>query len=567
MNGTTEQTAGDTRLVDGGTPTRRGNPAPGAPPSPSSKPSIGRPRVSAATLGIPLAYLAVTLFGVWWIDIRPAAIAAGFGDIARLLERMVPPTTGPVPDLMALAFETLWIAVAGTGLATIASVFLAAAASRHFTGPRAVQWLAHGIIIVTRAVPSLIFAILFVRIFGLGPLAGGLAIAFHSVGMIGKMMADVFEEQTPAPREAIASVGANRLQNFVSTTLTRALPAVTSLVLYRLDINVRASAVLGLVGAGGIGVALQTAIGSLNYRRAAGIILVIVVLLLILELVAYLVQRAVAEHADEHTQSQLYAAGAHPSTPGWNRSRVLRTSGAVAALLLFLFSLSQLSLNPARLGQAWDNAVALLSGFVPPLFNQDILLGIFESVIMALTATFFGVVFGLVIAVLSTRHLVRFEPLALALRALVVFMRGIPDIVYALVFVAALGLGPFAGFLALSISCTALASKFFTDSLQNVDPAPVRALEATGAGRVQVFVSGVWPQFVPSFIGNSLFTSDLALRESAVLGIVGAGGIGFLLDESVATLNYQQTAGILIGLIVVVVALESVARWARRKVI
>jgi phosphonate transport system permease protein len=504
---------------------------------------------------------------VWWIDIRPAAVAAGFGDIARLLERMVPPTTGPVSDLLTLALETLWIAIAGTGLATIASVFLAAAASRHFTGPKLVRWLAQGIIIVTRAVPSLIFAILFVRIFGLGPLAGGLAIAVHSIGMIGKMMADVFEEQSPSPREAIASVGASRLQNFVSTTLTRALPAVTSLVIYRLDINVRASAVLGLVGAGGIGVALQTAIGSLNYRRAAGIILVIVALLLILELVAYLVQRAVAEHADEHTQSQLHVAGSTPAAPGWNRSRVLRSAAAASAVILFLYSLSQLSLNLSRLGQAWNNALALLSGFVPPVFTEEILLGIFESVIMAFTATFFGVLVGLVIAVLSTRHLVRFEPLSLALRGIVVFMRGIPDIVYALIFVAALGLGPFAGFLALSISCTALASKFFTDSLQNIDPAPLRALEATGAGRIQVFVSGVWPQFVPSFIGNSLFTSDLALRESAVLGIVGAGGIGFLLDESVATLHYQQTAGILIGLIVVVVALESVARWARRKVI
>lgn len=558
-NKTRRTAAGTTRKRNGGTMN--------AAARPSSSALERRPRVSAATVGIPLAYLAVTGFGIWWIDIRPAAVAAGLDDITRLLERMLPPTTGPMPDLMTLTLETLWIAVAGTGLAAIASIFLAAAASRHFTGPRAVRWFAQGIIVVTRAVPSLIFAILFVRIFGLGPLAGALAIAFHSIGMIGKMLADVFEEQAPAPRDAIAAVGANRMQNFVSTTLTRALPSATSLVIYRLDINVRASAVLGLVGAGGIGVALQTAIGSLNYRRAAGIILIIVGLLLILELIAYLVQRAVAEHADDHTESQLFAIGPVPASPGWNGPRLLRNGAAAAAACLFLFSLGQLSVNPARFGQAWSNTAALLSGFVPPLFTPDILLGIFESVIMAFTATFFGVLIGLLIAVLSTRHLVRFAPLAFALRALVVFMRGIPDIVYALIFVAALGLGPFAGFLALAISCTALASKFFTDSLQNVDPAPIRALESTGASRVQVFVSGVWPQFVPSFISNSLFTSDLALRESAVLGIVGAGGVGFLLDESMATLHYQQTAGILIGLVVVVIALESVARWARRKVI
>lgn len=538
-----------------------------APPAPRRSAAGRPPRVSAATIGIPLAYIAVTLFGVWWIDIRPDALAAGFGDIARLMERMLPPTADSVPSLLGLALQTLWIAIAGTGIAALVSVPLAAAAARTHAGPRAVQALARVVIVITRAVPSLVFALVFVRIFGLGPVAGALAVAVHSVGMIAKMMADVFEEQDAAPREAIAAVGAGRVQNFLATTLSRALPAITSLVLYRLDINIRASAVLGLVGAGGIGVALQTAIGSLNYPRAAGIIVVIVVMLLALELVSYLAQRSVAEHAEEHTQSQLFGAGRHPADPGWNRARALRVGGGVAAAALFVVSLTQLSFDPSRLGAAWENAAALVAGFVPPAFSVDVALGIFESVVMALTSTTFGVLFGLVIAVLSTRHLIRFEPLSLALRGLIVVVRGVPDIIYALIFVAALGLGPFAGFLALTISSTALASKFFTDSLQGVDPAPIRALEATGANRVQVFVSAVWPQFVPSFIGNSLFTSDLSLRESAVLGIVGAGGIGFLLDESVATLHYDVTAGILIGLIVVVVLLETVARWARKKVI
>ncbi|WP_417510656.1 phosphonate ABC transporter, permease protein PhnE [Microbacterium sp.] len=523
------------------------------------------PRVS--TWAIPLAYLAITAFGVWWIDIRPAALASGFGDIARLLERMLPPETGDVPNLLSSALETLWIAIAGTGVATVISVFFAAASARTFTGPRIVQWAARAVIVVTRAVPSLVFALIFVRIFGLGPLAGGLAIAVHSVGMIGKMMADAFEELEPGPRNAIAAVGAGRMQNFVATTLSRALPAITSLVLYRLDINIRASAVLGVVGAGGIGVALQTAIGSLHYQRAAGIILVIVGMLLILELVAYLVQRSVAEHAETGTATELYGRGRDLATPGWNRGRATRLTGALGAGALFAYSLTQLGFNPARLVRAAENTLALLGGFFPPVITMDVLGGVFESVVMALTATTFGVVIGLLIAVLSTNVLIRFAPLSFLLRAFVVLVRGVPDIIYALVFVAALGLGPFAGFLALAISSTALAAKFFTDSLQTVDPAPLRALEATGANRLQVFVSGVWPQFVPSFIANSLFTSDLSLRESAVLGIVGAGGIGFLLDESIASLDYQTTAGILVCLVVVVVALEFLARWARKRVI
>ncbi len=538
-------------------------------PQPSTRPprQPRRPRPSGATIGIPLAYLAATVFAMWWIDVRPAALLDGFADIANLLQRMLPPAVDNPGTLVSLALETLWIAIAGTGLATVASVLLAAAASRHYTGPRVIRWLAQAIIMVTRAVPSLVFALIMVRIVGLGPLAGGLAIAFHSIGMIGKMITDVFEEQDRAPYEAIAAVGAGRAQNFVATTVSRALPAMTSIVLYRLDINIRASAVLGLVGAGGIGLALQTAIGSLDYRRALGIIVVIILMLLVLEFASYWAQRGLAEHADERTAAQLYGRERRPGSLGWNRSRLLRVGSGLLALALFVISLTQLFADVPRLGRVWENTLKVLGGFFPPTFTPEIAYGIFESVLMAVSATTFGVVFGLVIAVGSTRHLIRFEPLSLVLRGVMVLVRGVPDIIFALLFVAALGLGPFAGFLALAISCTALAAKFFTDALMTVDPAPLRALEATGASRLQVFVSGVWPQFVPSFIGSSLFTSDLALRESAVLGIVGAGGIGFLLQESVATVHYDATAGILISLVAVVVALESVARWARKKVI
>lgn len=525
------------------------------------------PRAALATIAIPILFIAVSVFGLWWIDARPAAIATGVEDIGRLLGRMFPATTGPISVLMVLVIETLMIAIAGTGLAALISIPLAAGAASTFTGPRWIQWGCRALIMLSRAIPTLVFAIILVRIFGLGPLAGTMAVALHSVGMIGKMMTDVFEEASPAPRETVIATGANRIQVFIATTFTQTLPQMTSFVLYRLDINIRASSILGLVGAGGIGVALQRAIGSLDYPRAAGIIGVIIVLLLALELLSVVAQRTLSEHARENSRAQVFQQGRDLATPGWSAGRVGRNIGSAVAVTLFLIALSTLSVSPDRLSRAWGNAVTMISGFVPPTFTMEIALGIFESLLMAFTATTFGVIIGLVVAVLSTDHLVRLPLVGWLLRGAIVIIRGVPDIVYALIFVAALGLGPFAGFLALAISCTALASKFFTDALQSIDPTPVRALEAVGAGRLQAFIGGAWPQFVPSFIGNSLFTSDLALRESAVLGIVGAGGIGFLLHESVTSIDYQTTAGVLIGLVIVVVTVEQLARWARRKVI
>lgn len=535
-----------------------------------------RPRTTAArrrfrrrsllVAALPAAYVAVALFGTWWMDLSLSSLVAGWADTARLLGRMFPPTFGNPGDLAALLVQTLLIALAGTGLAALASVPLAAAAASTFTGSRPVQLAARAVIVLTRAVPSLVFAIIFVRVFGLGPMAGGLAIAFHSVGMIAKMLADSFEEQDRLPAEAARAAGLNRLQVFAATVWSRAVPAFTSIVLYRLDINIRASAVLGLVGAGGIGVALQAAMGSLNYRRAAGIVLVIIALILLLEAISVATQRRVSTHNRAGTNPVLLPAGRETHRPGWDVRRAGRLALGIGAVGLFGYALWSLEADWSRLQDSLPNVWILVSGMFPPAFSTDILIGVMESLVMAMTATVAGVLVGLPLALVSTGLLVGNRVLSAAVRALVVLMRGVPDIVYALLFVAALGLGPFAGFLALAISCTALAAKFFTDSLEGLDPAPRQALEATGASRLQVLVSGVWPQFFPAFLGNGLFTSDLALRESAVLGIVGAGGVGFLLHESTATLHYETTSAILVCLVVVVFAIESAARWVRRQV-
>ncbi|WP_169984464.1 phosphonate ABC transporter, permease protein PhnE [Microbispora sp. H10836] len=547
-----------------------------------------RPPWSARALiatGLLVAAVAVTWLTFWWIGLSPASLAAGLDDTARLLRRMWPPDLPGAGDVAGMVAETLLIAVAGTGLAALASVPLAFTAARTHRGPRWLRPAARVAVVLTRAVPTLAFAILFVRIFGLGPPAGALAVAVHSVGMIAKLLADVVEEADPVPAEAARACGAGEVQVAVSTVLPRVFPALTGIVLHRLDINIRASAVLGVVGAGGIGVALQTALGSLNYHRAAGIICVIVVLVLLLELLSVAVRRRTVRHPVRHgtirrravrrrsragrsagdsTGTAALPAGRAPHDVGWDRGRVLRVAGAVATGMVFLVSLWSLNPDPARLSGAWPNLRSVLTGMWPPAFSGHLLMAVLESLLMALGAAAAGAACGLVLALLTAVTTTPWRPLSAVVRVLLVVVRGVPDLVYALLFVAALGLGPFAGFLALWISSTALAAKFFADSLEQLDPLPHEALTSVGARRWQAFAAGIWPQFVPSFTGNGLFVADLALRESVVLGIAGAGGVGYLMQESIATLRYDTTAAIVIAIAVVVYAIETLARVARR---
>ncbi|GLX11548.1 phosphonate ABC transporter, permease protein PhnE [Microbispora sp. NBRC 16548] len=557
-----------------------------ADPGPLRPPWSARALIAA---GLLVAAVAVTWLTFWWIGLSPASLAAGLDDTARLLRRMWPPDLPGAGDVAWMIAETLLIAVAGTGLAALVSVPLAFTAARDHRGPRWLRPAARVVVVLTRAVPTLAFAILFVRIFGLGPLAGALAVAVHSVGMIAKLLTDAVEEADPVPAEAARACGAGEVQVAVSTVLPRVFPALTGIVLYRLDINIRASAVLGVVGAGGIGVALQTALGSLNYHRAAGIICVIVVLVLLLELLSVAVRHRtvrqstgrqntgrqntgrrtlrhsrVGRSAGDTTGTPALPAGRAPHDVGWDRGRVLRVAGAVATGVVFLVSLWSLNPDLGRLAGAWPNLRGVLTGMWPPAFSGDLLMAVLESLLMALGAAAVGAACGLVLALLTAVNTTPWRPLSAVVRVLLVVVRGIPDLVYALLFVAALGLGPFAGFLALWISSTALAAKFFADSLEQLDPLPHEALTSVGARRWQAFAAGIWPQFVPSFTGNGLFVADLALRESVVLGIAGAGGVGYLMQESIATLRYDTTAAIVIAIAVVVYAIETLARVARR---
>jgi phosphonate transport system permease protein len=423
---------------------------------------------------------------------------------------------------------------------------------------------ARGLVIVSRAVPTLVFAVIFVRLFGLGPLAGGLAIAFHSVGMIAKLLTDAVEEANPLPSRAVRATGARSLQVTVATVWPQIVPTLVSVVLYRLDINIRASAILGIVGAGGIGVALQTAMGSLQYRRAAGIIVIIIALILVLELVSVTLRRSLGRRP---ANSDVAAASSRLEDPAWDRRRGGKAGLGLAALALFLFAVYDLGFNWERLRDALPAVQTMLSTSWPPAFSSAVFNGVFESLLLAGTGTVIGTVFGLVLALLTADGIAPVRALAPMLRVFVVVVRGIPDLVYALLFVAALGLGPFAGLMAMIISCTALAAKFFTDGLEQVDPTAHEAMLAVGASRSQAFIAGTWPQFVPAFVASTLFVVDLALRESIVLGVVGAGGIGFILAESVATLHYDVTSAILIAIVAVVVAIEAVSRFVRRRVL
>jgi phosphonate transport system permease protein len=222
--------------------------------------------------------VAVQVFIV--VEARPQDLITGIHGMADLIWRAIPPDFSKLPSTAWPTLQTVDIALFGTFVGIVIAVPLALLAASNVTPSRFAYYAARAIIGFTRAVPDLVWALLFVTAVGLGPFPGGLALGVHSVGMLGRLFAETIEQMDMAPIHALELTGARRIQVFVHGIIPSILPALLGISLYRLDENIRSSLVLGFVGAGGIGFQLLTAMNLFQYQEVSLLLIIIFVIVL-----------------------------------------------------------------------------------------------------------------------------------------------------------------------------------------------------------------------------------------------------------------------------------------------
>jgi phosphonate transport system permease protein len=238
----------------------------------------------------------------------------------------------------------------------------------------------------------------------------------------------------------------------------------------------------------------------------------------------------------------------------------------VAALVAQAFYVVQA--RPEDLVTGVHGMVDLISRAMPPAWSEfgDMLWPALETVDLAIFGTTFGVLMALPLAVLAAANVTPARPLYYLARAVIALTRAVPDLVWALLFVTAVGLGPFPGALALSVHSIGMLGRLFAEVIEDMDFGPVEALTLTGATRLQIFTHAVVPGVLPSLLGISLYRFDENLRSSLVLGFVGAGGIGFHLLTAMNLFQYQTVSLLLIATFALVMAAERGSAMLRRRV-
>lgn len=236
------------------------------------------------------------------------------------------------------------------------------------------------------------------------------------------------------------------------------------------------------------------------------------------------------------------------------------------ALAFFIWSMGGSGISVTDFLKGIPNMARLIGEMTPPDMSRisSISAALLQTFQMALVGAVFGIGISFVLAVLASRrntpHLVVFH----ITRFIIAGCRSIPDLVWAILFVASVGLGAFAGTLTIIMDTIGFCGRFFAEAMEEVDQGPEEALQSIGASRLTTVLTAVFPAALPSFVNSSLFALEKAVRSSVVLGLVGAGGIGIELKVAMDMFQYQEAATIIICIFLLVIAVEQLSIRARR---
>ncbi|MEF9964626.1 MAG: phosphonate ABC transporter, permease protein PhnE [Comamonas sp.] len=467
--------------------------------------------------------------------------------VGGFLIQFLPPETSQefLAYLGQASLQTLAIATAGMALALLLALPLSYLASGAAREKVSLNPITRSVLTILRGVPELVWALVFVRVFGLGPAAGVLALGLTYGGMLAKVYAEILESTDPAPARALRASGAGRLQALLYGTLPQAARELTSYSVYRWECAIRASVVMGFVGAGGLGQLMDQAMKMLNGGEVASILLAFMLLVALADLLSWWLRRALDTPP---------AARALPF--GWRSAAllVLGSAGLWASFWLLNIEWSALFSR---------DAVQSMGSFVASFFSPDlgaawlrkVAQGVWETLAISIIGTLLAAAAGLLLALPRWRA---------PWNALLNLLRSVPELVWATITVLAVGLGPFAGALALALHTAGVLGRLYAEALQNAPAAPARALRLAGSNRLLAFCYGTLPSAAPQLLAYTLYRWEMNIRMAAILGFVGAGGLGQLLYFELSLFHYAQASTVIIAMLLLSMAVDWSSAALRR---
>lgn len=239
-----------------------------------------------------------------------------------------------------------------------------------------------------------------------------------------------------------------------------------------------------------------------------------------------------------------------------------------AGIGFLLWSADGVDLRPKELASGIPKILDYFIRMVPPKwgFAETVWEPAIETIYISIWGNVLATLIGLPLGVLAARNINRLASVRFVAKSILNLMRSISELIWAIFFVAAVGLGPFPGAVALGMNYAGILGRLYAEAMENIDPGPVEALQATGAGRIQVILFAIFPQVLPQFVTYMLYWFEVGVRSATVLGMVGAGGIGFELVTTIKLFEFRETAVILLVIFGMVTIIDYASTMIRSRI-
>lgn len=461
--------------------------------------------------------------------------------------KMFPPDTSFINAILFPLRDTVYISLVGTGLGGIIGAMGTVVCNSYVNQWKPLRMVLKAAVHLLRCIPVLILALLCTFIFGLGLWSGVIAVTIATAAVLTRLGFEDSENAELHTARVLEHTGAGRLKAYWVSAWKQIFPGYLANLLYLLESNVRNAAVIGFVGAGGIGLLLNEKLAWREYGKVGMILCVLYLVVLATEVLSEFLRIRLVESETKQRK--------------WCLS---------AVFLIFFFIFCTTPFYPAVSEVNKTALFSIIEGAVSPdittlfSFASDAVPALlFETFCIAFLGTLGGALAAVAFSVFSCFRF--FGYAAVLVRLLLLVFRSVPVLVYGTLWIRVTGPGPFAGVLTLVLCSIGLLAKRFLIAIDSIDMKPYQALRSAGVTVIPAIRWGIVPQVLPHYLSAVLYRMDINLREAAVLGLVGAGGIGTPLVLAMNHYEWKQAGTLLWGLVLLVTAVGVVSEKYRKK--
>ena len=467
-----------------------------------------------------------------------------------LLGRMLHPNFSYGDSIKTALKETVEMSVFGSVAGIIFSLPFIFITAENIAPSKKIASIFNDFFSVIRTIPSLIWAAVLVSVFSIGKFSGTTALAIIAFLMSQKLLRERTEEIKEEELNSIKAVGANKIQIMKYSVFPNLKKHIISIFFIILESNIRSATILGFVGAGGIGQLMWRDLNHMKYNNLAAIIFIMLFVIFVIDFISLL---------NFHVKT----------LKGFKFMKILRKiffAFIVYVIMREVCGYFSISFERFVTGLHQGKIIGMRMLHPNFLYIPKMADGIFESLYIALFATFVSGFFSLIISYFTAYNSSPNKFVSVIFKIFSNVLRTFPPMIAAIIFFRGLGPGKFAGVMALVVYTIGSITKMYSEVIENVNQNLEDSVRSTGASNIAVYWSALVKETYPSFVGIFLYRLESNIRNSTILGIIGAGGIGTLLNMNIIWRNWENVGMMVLGIGLMIGSVDAISRKIRMRI-